>query len=120
MAGEWLTGTVVKETIGDALSTDVDTAALEVHATAVRSYIEDRRADLFLLDVGADPEDPEDDVLVFTPPAHVVTAAARLAYACYQSTSDPDAVLADDVAAMLGIRKHRGFRFGGAALVVVP
>lgn len=117
MADDWLDGAKVKAVIGADVAADVDTPALELFAGAARSYVEDRRPDLWAMDPADDPLDP---VLppVFTPPAHVVVAAAMLAYRCYLSrtTAADELGRAPDLAAMLGVGKSRKFGFGGAAV----
>ncbi|MBT56595.1 MAG: hypothetical protein CMF72_24745 [Mameliella sp.] len=107
---EWLDGTVVAEVIGADLAAGTDTTVLNVHADAVREYVEDRRPDLFV------PALVDGDPAVFTPPGSVVLAAGMLAYRTYQNRTKPESEIADlpDLAAMLKIGKRRGLRFGGA------
>lgn len=110
----WLDEQVVAEVIGADLAGDVDTTSLGQFADAVRSWVEDRRPDLFVTVDGSAPgEDPR-------PPAHVRLAAAMLAFRCYRNRTIPADELGNDeaLAAMLGIGKRRGLRFGGAAPVV--
>lgn len=112
---DWLDSAVAGTVIGADLLSGVDTAPFDVHVEAARSFVEERRPDLFVVTVVDDEE-----VATFTPPAHVVTAAAMLAYRTYQNRTVPEAELgtSDDLRAMLRIGKSRGLRFGGAAPVV--
>lgn len=99
----WLEQVSAEAVLGADLASDLDDA-FAVHVASVKSYIEDRRPDL------GKPGS-------FTPPEHVETAAAMLAYRCYLSRTTPGTELGNDetLARMLGIGKHRRFRFGGAA-----
>lgn len=111
---DWLTADVVKSTLGAQAATDVDDGALGQYAAGVASYVEDRRPDLWTL-TADEPPVPE-----FSPTPRVVLGAARLAFASYRGRVDPSkAKVPDEVWALLGIRKGRGFRFGGAAPLVV-
>lgn len=119
MAG-WLDSTVAGAVIGADLLSGVDTTSFAVHVEAARTFVEDRRPDLFV--AGVDEDDVP--VVVFTPPKHVVLAAAMLAYRTYSNRTKPDAEIGDatELRVMLGIGKTRGLRFGGARVraVVVP
>lgn len=127
MAG-WLDGTVAGTVIGADLLSGVDTASFAVHVEAARTFVEDRRPDLFApaVDEGGLPVLDEDDVpvLVYSPPRHVVVAAAMFAYRTYSNRTKPEAEIGDatELRVMLGIGRSRGLRFGGARVVpvVVP
>lgn len=127
MAG-WLDSEVAGAVIGADLLSGVDTDSFAVHVEAARTFVEDRRPDLFgpALDEDGLPVLDEDAVPVveFDPPKHVVLAAAMLAYRTYSNRTKPEAEVGDatELRVMLGIGKSRGLRFGGARVVpvVVP
>jgi hypothetical protein len=106
----WLDASFVAEVLGADIMSDVDTAVMDVHADAVRSWVEDRRPDVVF--GAAEGDEPAVS-------SHLRVAAAMLAYRCYRSRSYPEDELgqAPELSAMLGIGKGRRFSFGGAATV---
>jgi hypothetical protein len=116
----WLDAGLVVTILGN-VAADLDTPALEAACTASRSFVEEKRGDLWVSD-GADPP-----VLTYTPTAGVVHGAALYAYRLYHRRNNPLGILGTtdvgpagilredpDIARLLGIGRSRGFRFGGA------
>lgn len=113
MADSWLDVGEVATALGSSLAEVVDEDALQFWCDTVRDYVEDRRADL----VTGDPP-------AFAATPRIVGGAALLAYRLYQRRTAPlgtvatseaiGTILRDDpdVARMLGIGRHRRFRFG--------
>ena len=111
----WLDSTTVTTHLGSSIAEVVYTAALQAWCDATREYVEQRRADLF---TAAEPP-------VFAPGPSVVGGAALLAKRRYQRRPTPHGVLGvtsesvsgilrDDphISRLLGIGRHRRFRFG--------
>lgn len=117
----WLDAGQVTEILGGSLSGDLDAGALQEACDAARSFVEEKRADLWVSD-GADPP-----ALTYTPTAAVVHGAAMYAYRLYHRRKSPLGILGTtdvgpagilredpDIARLLGIGRSRRFRFGGA------
>lgn len=117
----WLDQERVAEILGGSLSGDLDTGALQLCCDAARSFVEDRRADLWVSD-GADPP-----VFTYEPTDAVVHGAAMYAYRLYHRRKSPLGILGTtdvgpagilredpDIARLLGIGLGRRFGFGGA------
>lgn len=121
----WLDADDVGDVVGADLAGEWDSTSMQAFADGARSYVEERRRDLFVPD-GVDP-----DLLVFAPTPAVRVGAAMLAYRLYARRTAPLGVIGftedgaagimredPDIARMLGIGRHRGFVFGGAPLAV--
>lgn len=110
----WLDSTHVVTAVGEELGDQVDAASLQFWCDTVRDHVEDRRPDLYV--AAPVPEDPP----VFTPSDRVRGGAALLAFRLYSRREAPlgvrgikDILLEDpDIGRMLGIGRHRRFRFG--------
>lgn len=116
----WLDAEQVTGILGD-LANDLDGAALNACCDAARSFVEEKRGDLWVSD-GADPP-----VLTYTPTPAVIHGAAMYAFRLYHRRNNPLGILGTtdvgpagilredpDIARLLGIGRSRGFRFGGA------
>lgn len=116
----WLDAETVTTALGN-VAADLDAPAREAACTATRSFVEEKRGDLWVSD-GADPP-----TLTYTPPPRVVHGAALYAYRLYHRRNNPLGILGTtdvgpagilredpDIARLLGIGRSRGFRFGGA------
>lgn len=117
----WLDADKVTAILGDSLADDLDLAALQECCDATRSFVEERRGDLWVSD-GADPP-----TLTYTPTGAVVHGAAMYAYRLYHRRKSPLGILGTtdvgpagilredpDIARLLGIGRGRRFGFGGA------
>lgn len=125
---EWVDAEKVTAILGADLSADLDVDALEEACTAVRSYVEGKRSDLFV--AGVDEED--EPTSTFTPTPSVVYGAAMLAYRWYSRRKSPLGVLGftddgasgilrddPDIARQLGIGSYGRFVFGATPADVV-
>lgn len=126
MADTWLDAADVGTALGASLSEVTDDSALQFWCDAVRDYVEERRADLVVTTYA------EDGVTVlssaFEPSPRIVGGAALLAYRLYQRRTAALGVVAaaqtvgsilrddPDVSRMLGIGRHRRWRFGAPRL----
>lgn len=128
MAGEWLDAAKAAVLLGDDLASDIDMTALEEWCAATRSYVQGKRADLFVID----DTDPDNPVATYTPTPSVVAGAAMLAYRWYSRRKSPLGVLGftddgtsgilrddPDIARQLGIGSQGRFVFGAPADPVV-
>lgn len=118
----WLDAAQVTAILGDSLDDGVlDEAALQLCCDAARSFVEERRSDLWVSD-GGDPA-----VLTYEPTVSVVHGAAMYAYRLYHRRKSPLGILGTtdvgpagilredpDIARLLGIGRGRRFGFGGA------
>lgn len=98
----WLERSQVESILGAALSSDLDTAALEQAVLAARGYVESRRQDLVTNGT-------------FTPTPSVLFGAAMLAYRWYDGRGrKADEILAEDpeLSRQLGIGAYGRFVFG--------
>lgn len=112
----WLEPEKVTAILGDALSEDLDSAALGEAVIAARDYVEARRRDLVVM--VEDDDDPDVLVPTFTPTPAVTYGAAMLAYRWYDARGRKgDEVLAEhpEIARQLGIGGHGAFVFGAPA-----
>jgi hypothetical protein len=107
----WLDAAQVRSILGPKLPADLDGTALQACCDAARSYVEDRRADLW----------STDDPPVYVPTPAVIHGAAlyayRLLYRRKSATATGIASSDPDVERLLGIGKARRFRFGGARVL---
>lgn len=121
----WLDGAKVSELLG-SLAVDLEETPLQSACDAARSFVEEKRGDLWVSD-GGDPA-----VLTYTPTPAVVHGAALYAYRLYQRRNNPLGILGTtdvgpagilredpDIARLLGIGRARGFRFGAPRPVTV-
>lgn len=117
----WLDVEQVAAVLGDSLSDDLDNVALQSCCDAARSFVEDRRADLFVTN------DDDPPVTTYIPTPAVIHGAAMYAYRLYHRRKSPMGILGTtdvgpagilredpDIARLLGIGRSRRFRFGGA------
>jgi len=122
----WLDSETVKAVLGADISGDIDDASLQQMCDGTRSYVEDKRKDLFV----AAPV--ETDPPVFTPTPSVTLGAALLAYRFYSRRTSPLGVIGftedgaqgllredPDIAKLLGIGRFGRFVFGAVGTPVV-
>lgn len=116
----WLDAPQATEILGD-LAGDLDQGVLQTCCNATRSFVEERRADLWVSGAGDPP------ALTYVPTASVVHGAAMYAYRLYHRRKSPLGILGTtdvgpagilredpDIARLLGIGRSRRFGFGGA------
>lgn len=117
----WLDAEQVTAILGDSIGDDLDQGALQECCNASRSFVEERRGDLWV----SDGEDPP--TLTYTPTVSVVHGAAMYAYRLYHRRKSPLGILGTtdvgpagilredpDIARLLGIGRGRRWGFGGA------
>lgn len=117
----WLDVPQVDTLLGADLAGPTDDDAMQACCDAARSFVEDRRGDLFVSD-GGDPP-----VLTYTPTPAVIHGAAMYAHRLYHRRKSPLGILGStdvgdsgilredpDIARLLGIGRSRRFAFGGA------
>jgi len=120
VADTWLEPSTVTAVLGSGLSEQLDDGALAAIVPGVRSYVEEKRPDLVVIDTEAETE-------TFTPTPHVVLGAAMLVWRTYDRRRTPAGLLGSsedgyagivrddpDIARYLGIGSSAKFVFGAS------
>lgn len=116
----WLDAGNVEAVLGADLASEIDADSMQAFCDGTRSYVEDRRPDLFVAD------EVEGEPAVFTPTGSVLLGAAMLAWRFYSRRTSPLGVIGftedgasgmlredPDIAKLLGIGRKGRFVFGG-------